>query len=146
MNRRDAITRVGLLVGGTVIGAEAFLTGCKKSPEQLAAASAEFSPDTIAFLDEVGETILPASPASPGAKEAKIGEFMKAIVTDCYEEKDQKVFVEIFSKLDQAAEKKFSKIFLDLTPVDRQSLLIAIDQEAKDYQKSKKADEPEHYF
>jgi len=81
-----------------------------------------------------------------GAKEAKIGEFMKAIVSDCYEENDQKVFVEIFTKLDQAAEKKFSKIFLDLAPGDRQSLLIAIDQEANDHQKSKKADEPEHYF
>jgi len=31
MNRRDALSRVALLVGGTVIGAEAFLNGCKKA-------------------------------------------------------------------------------------------------------------------
>src|SRR5882757_1064992 len=108
MNRRDAITRVGLLVGGTVIGAEAFLTGCRKSPEQQAAASAEFSPDTISILDEVGETILPASPSSPGAKEAKIGEFMKVIVTDCYEEKDQQIFRTGIPKINEAAQKKYS--------------------------------------
>src|SRR6267142_3564728 len=135
MNRRDAITRVGLLVGGSVIGAEAFLTGCKKSPEQLAAASAEFSPDTIAFLDEVGETILPASPASPGAKEARIGEFMKLIVTDCYEEKDQKIFHEGIPKLNESSQKKFSKDFMDLAAAEKHDLLVAVDTEMKDYNK-----------
>jgi hypothetical protein len=130
MNRRDAIARVGLLVGGTVIGADAFLTGCKRSPEQLTAASAEFSPDTIAFLDEVGETILPASASSPGAKEAKIGEFMKAIVTDCYEEKNQ----------------KYNKDFMELAAGEKHDLLVAIDGEMKDYSKNKKEGDPEHYF
>jgi hypothetical protein len=58
MNRRDAIARVGLLFGGTVIGANAFLAGCaKKSEESLA--WMDFSANTISFLDEVGETILP---------------------------------------------------------------------------------------
>ena len=145
MNRRDAIARVGLLVGGTVVGANVFLSGCARKSE-VAASGLTFTPDNISFLDEVGETILPTTTASPGAKEAKIGEFMKAIVSDCYEEKDQKVFFEVFNKLDQAAEKKFNKTFLDLASGDRQSLLIAIDQEANDYQKSKKSEEPEHYF
>jgi hypothetical protein len=145
MNRRDAIARVGLLVGGTVVGANVFLTGCARKSEE-AASGLTFTPDNISFLDEVGETILPATTSSPGAKETRIGEFMKAIVSDCYEEKDQKVFFEIFTKLDEASEKKFGKHFLSLAPADRQTLLIAIDQEAKDYQKSKKADEPEHYF
>jgi hypothetical protein len=145
MNRRDAIARVGLLVGGTVVGANVFLTGCARKSE-VAASGLTFTPENISFLDEVGETILPTTAASPGAKEAKIGEFMKVIVSDCYEEKDQKAFSEIFTSLDQAAEKKFSKTFLDLAPADRQALLIAIDQEAKEHHQSKKADEPEHYF
>jgi hypothetical protein len=132
-------------VGGTVVGANVFLTGCARKSE-VAASGSTFTPENISFLDEVGETILPTTASSPGAKEAKIGEFMKAIVSDCYEEKDQKIFFEIFTKLDQSAEKKFNKIFLDLAPADRQSLLMAIDQEAKDHQKSKKAEEPEHYF
>lgn len=145
MNRRDAIARVGLLVGGTVVGANVFLTGCARKSE-VAASGLTFTPDNISFLDEVGEVILPTTASSPGAKEAKIGEFMKSIVSDCYEEKDQKAFFEIFTKLDQSANTKFSKTFLDLSPADRQSLLIAIDEEAKSYKKSKKAEEPEHYF
>jgi hypothetical protein len=60
MNRRDAITRVGLIVGGTVIGAEAFLSGCAKRTEE-SVSWLNFSVDRIAFLDEVGETILPAT-------------------------------------------------------------------------------------
>jgi len=42
MNRRDAIARVGLLLGGTVVGADVFLSGCKKRTD-LAAVGLDFS-------------------------------------------------------------------------------------------------------
>ena len=29
INRREALSRVAIIMGGTVLGAEAFLTGCK---------------------------------------------------------------------------------------------------------------------
>src|ERR1700741_1336075 len=105
MNRRDAISRVGFILGGTVIGAEAFLAGCAKKTEE-AVSGLGFTTDTVALLDEVGETILPVTASSPGAKETMIGEFMKAIVSDCYEEKDQKVFMEGISKLNESSEKQ----------------------------------------
>src|SRR6478672_9362766 len=98
MNRRDALSRVALLLGGTIIGAEAFLSGCKNT-ETKATGVLDFSTDNIAFFDEVGETILPTTASSPGAKAAKIGDFMKTIVTDCYPEKDQKVFAGAVGKI-----------------------------------------------
>jgi hypothetical protein len=144
MNRRDAISRVGLLLGGTVVGANVFLTGCaRKSGEVM---TFEFSPEIIALLDEVGETILPVSPASPGAKETKIGEFMKTIVSDCYEEKDQNIFKEGITKLKDASQKKYSKDFMDLSAPEKHDLLVEIDKEMKEYSKSKKKEEPAHYF
>lgn len=146
MNRRDAIARVGLLVGGTVVGANAFLTGCTPKRSEEALGALDFSPKNISLLDEVGETILPTSAASPGAKEAKIGEFMKAIVTDCYEENDQKIFMEGIGKLNEAANAKFGDDFMDLDATQRHDLLVAIDKEAKDYQSNKKGEEPTHYF
>jgi hypothetical protein len=145
MNRRDAISRVGLILGGTVIGAEAFLAGCTKRPEETVSWM-NFSTDTVGLLDEVGETILPASAASPGAKEAKIGEFMKIIVSDCYDEKDQHTFIDGIGKLDEASQKKFSKNFMKLSENERHDLLVGIDQEAKDYSKNKKMEDPTHYF
>lgn len=142
MNRRDALSRVALILGGTIIGAEAFLSGCK-NPATSAAGS--FSAEDIAFLDEVGETILPAT-STPGAKEAKIGEFMKTIVTDCYEKKDQDVFAAGITKLKEASKKKYSKDFLELSAAEKHDLLVDIDKEAKEYNKTKKEGEPNHYF
>lgn len=58
MNRREAISSVTLLLGGTLLGAEAFLAGCKSPSADL---SLSFSADDISFLNEVAETILPAT-------------------------------------------------------------------------------------
>jgi hypothetical protein len=146
MNRRDAIARVGLLVGGTVIGANAFLTGCAPKRTEEGVAGLNFSTDTLGFLDELGETILPESDKSPGAKTAKIGDFMKAIVTDCYEEADQKIFMDGIAKLNKRAEEKFDNEFTKLSAEEKHDLLVDIDKEAKEYQKTKKKEDPTHYF
>lgn len=145
MNRRDAIARLGLLFGGTLVGAEAFLSGCARRPDE-AVAWMNFSPETLALLDEVGETILPTTASSAGARAAAIGEFMKVIVSDCYEEDDQKIFVEGIGKLNEAAASGFGGSFTDLSHQDRHQLLLQIDREANAYNQQKKADDPNHYF
>jgi len=141
MNRREAISSVALLLGGTILGAEAFLSGCKTKSEL----GVSFSPGDISFLDEVAETILPAT-GTPGAKAAKVGEFMTVMVRDCYEEKDQKVFMDGMKKLDEASKTKNGKSFMDSTPQQRHDLLVALDAEQKEYQKNRKEGEPTHYF
>ncbi len=145
MNRREAISSVALLLGGTLVGAEAFLSGCSTPDKKFGAAGLNFSPDDISFLDEVGETIIPAT-STPGAKEAKIGEFMKTIVSDCYEEKDQKIFLDGMQKLDDASKKKNGKSFLASDPQQRHDLLVDLDKEQKEYMSKKKPEDPSHYF
>ena len=146
MNRRDALTRVGLILGGTVVGAELFLSGCTSAPSTtVGGAGTNFTNDDIAFLDEVAETILPATD-SPGAKEAKVGMFMTVIVKDCYTEADQKVFLLGMQKLNDVCKQKNGKVFLDCTPDQRHDLLVALDKEQKDYMAAKKKDDPSHYF
>ena len=141
MNRREALSSVALLLGGTILGAEAFLSGCKTKTD----AGVSFTPDNIAFLDEVAETILPAT-STPGAKAAKVGDFMAVMIRDCYEEKDQKVFMDGIKQLDEASKKKSNKGFMEATPTERHDLLVALDAEAKEYQKNKKKDDANHYF
>lgn len=143
MNRREAISSVALLLGGTIIGSQAFLSGCKSKGTE---AGVSFTATDISFLDEVAETILPTTASSPGAKEAKVGQFMTVIVNDCYDEKDQKIFMEGIKKLDEASKTKHSKTFMESTPAQRHDLLVALDTEAKDYQKNKKKEDPTHYF
>jgi hypothetical protein len=145
MNRREALSSVALLLGGTIIGAEAFLSGCKTGENKLGASLA-LTPDDISFLDEVGETILPTTASSPGAKAAKIGDFMKTIVNDCYEDKDQKIFLDGMQKLDAASKAKNGKSFLESDEKQRHDLLVDLDKEQKDYGSKKKPEDPTHYF
>jgi len=145
MNRRDALSRVALLLGGTVIGGEFFLSGCTSSDKKIGQ-SVNFTADDIAYLDEVAETILPATD-TPGAKEAKVGTFMTVMVKDCYDEKNQKIFLEGMNKLNEASKKKFNgNGFMKITPEQRKELLTEIDKEQKEYAKNKKKEEEAHYF
>ena len=109
MERREAVKYISLLLGGTVVGANAFLTGCKSKTGSIH----EWSESDIAYLNEIGETILPKT-STPGAKEANVGQFMTVMVNDCYEESDQKVFREGMNKLNEAADKKFNNNFMKL--------------------------------
>jgi Gluconate 2-dehydrogenase subunit 3 len=129
MNRRDAIGRVALIMGGAVIGADFFISGCKSTSKQV---SDLFTEDHVAFLNEVADTILPTT-SSPGAKAANVGQFMAVMVRDCYTPGDQKIFLDGVTKLDDASQKKFSSKFLALNAQQRADLLIALDKEQKDY-------------
>ncbi len=144
MNRREAIERVALLVGGSVIGAEFFLSGCKTGTS-VSNVQDLFVPDNTAFLNEVGETILPTT-SSPGAKAANVGGFMAIMVRDCYTPADQKIFINGISKIDEASNKKFGKKFLDTDAKQRTELLTDLDKEQKAYSKTKKEKDPNHYF
>lgn len=136
---------VAMLTGGAVIGGQVFLaTGCN-SEDTAALGGAAFSPQDIAFLDEVGETILPKT-NTPGAKEAEVGKFMTVMVNDCYNEADQKIFHEGIKKLNDACKKAHSHGFMEATPEQRKELLTGLDKEAKDFQKSKKPEDSSHYF
>ncbi|MBC7510609.1 MAG: gluconate 2-dehydrogenase subunit 3 family protein [Ferruginibacter sp.] len=141
MERRELLKMIAALTGGAFIGGE-LLTSCKTGPM---VGGAIFSEADTAFLDEVAETILPAT-KTPGAKAAKVGQFMVVMVNDTYEDKDQKIFHEGIGKLEAASKKANGKSFLEATPEQRTTLLTALDKEAKDYQKAKKAEDPSHYF
>jgi len=144
MNRRAALNRVSMIMGGTIVGAEIFLYGCKPGTPPLS--DIEFTPENLAFLDEVGETILPETPSSPGAKAAKIGEFMKVMVTDCYKKDDQNAFLEGIVALNDLAKSKFDEGFIAVSEEDKKTFLESLDQEAKDYDKAREKDKPKHYF
>jgi len=96
-------------------------------------------------LEEVAETIFPKT-STPGAKDAKVGQFMTVMVNDCYEEKDQKAFHEGMKKLDDACNKMHGHSFMKASPEHRKELLVALDKERGEYQKTKTKEDPNHYF
>lgn len=141
MERRELIKMIAAITGGAFIGG-GLLTGCKSEPKLGGAA---FSNDDILFLDEVAETILPAT-KTPGAKAAKVGELMKVMVNDTYDEQEQQIFHKSIIILNEASKKSLGKSFMDATAAERTSLLTTIDGQAKAYQKTKNQTDPAHYF
>ena len=140
MNRREAVQHISLLIGGSILGANAFLSGCNT-----ASGKVDFSKEDIDFLNEVGETILPTT-KTPGAKAANVGEHMKVMVNDCYEENDQRIFHDGMKDLKSRAKKEFDNDFMDLKPEQRLALLTKLDNETKELMKTWKAPEPKPYF
>lgn len=132
MNRRDLLKQIAILTGGTVIGAEVFLSGCGTGPKT----NAGFTADMIALLDEVSETIIPAT-STPGAKAAQVGEFMKLWVTDCYTQKQQDAFMKGISSLEEACKKMHNKSFMECDAKQRHDFLVSLEKEAKEFNTKK---------
>ena len=146
IDRREAIKRVSMLLGGVaLVGGSAIWTGCRNDRTPSASTGGAFTPDDVALLDEVADTILPET-KTPGAKAAKVGAFMAVMVTDCYDEHDQQIFRAGMKQLDDASQKANGKSFMASTPKERLTLLEALDREQKAYMDKKKPTEPSHYF
>ena len=141
MDRREAVQYISLLLGGTLVGGNAFLTGCKSDTGK----QMSFSADDFIYLDEISNTILPDT-STPGARAAKVGQFMTVMINDCYEEKDQKIFHDGMDKINDLSKKTFDNSFMKINDQQRHELLVKLDMEQKEYMKNKKKEESSHYF
>src|ERR1700722_11570242 len=131
IDRREAIRRVSALLGGVAfVGGNSLLAAVENASGTVQPAPGKFSARDVAYLDEIAETILPAT-KTPGAKAAKTGAFMALMVTDCYSPAEQKVFREGMRKVDDAARKANARSFMAATPLQRTAVLTTLDREQK---------------
>ncbi|GAB3648287.1 gluconate 2-dehydrogenase subunit 3 family protein [Echinicola sediminis] len=128
MNRRDALKSVVLMMGGTMVGANVILTGCapEKQIEGL-----DFSPEEIAFLDEIGDTIIPTTD-TPGAKATGIGAFMAMMVKDTYHEEQQNEFIDGLNALKKGFKEEVGKDFMKASQEQRTDYLNKLNATAKE--------------
>jgi len=131
MNRRELLKMIAVATGSAMIGGEFLLSGCKANNDS---APVAFTEENIAFLDEVAETIIPQT-NTVGAKAAGVGRFMTVMVNDCYTKENQDIFHDGLNKLDDQCNKMHKVGFMKATPEQRKQLLIAVDNETKDYVK-----------
>lgn len=137
MDRRALLKLISVLTGASVVGAEFWLSGCKAAP-----ADAGFTPGNIALLDEIGETIIPAT-STPGAKGAQVGTFMKIMVNDCYRQNEQEAFINGIAEIEKICKKTYNKSFIDCSGPQRHDLLVSLEKEAKAFnEKRNLADKP----
>ena len=124
MNRRELLKLIAATTGTAMIGSSALLTGCATP------ASLVFSTEDIALLDEIAETILPRT-ETPGAKDAKVGQFMVVYVNDCYTAEEQAIFHNGLVALEEHSYKTYGRRFMALQPAERETFINQLDQYAK---------------
>ncbi|HEY2465321.1 MAG TPA: gluconate 2-dehydrogenase subunit 3 family protein [Steroidobacteraceae bacterium] len=131
INRREAIRRVSAMLGGVAFaGGTGLLAAAEKAVSAVERPPGRFSAQDVAYLDEIAETILPAT-KTPGAKAANTGAFMALMVTDCYSPAEQKVFLDGMRKVDEAMRKANNVSFMAATPQQRLAVLTILDHEQK---------------
>jgi hypothetical protein len=105
LNRRDALQRVSLMLGGAISipTIAAILDGCKSTTD---AANANFalSADYKTLLSELAEVIIPKT-NTPGAKEAGVGPFIEKMLKDCYSSIQQEHFQKGLAEVETQAKK-----------------------------------------
>jgi len=150
MTRREAVIKMAVLMGASVVG-----------PRLLArtfgtAAPLEFADADIALLDEIGETIIPATTV-PGAKAANIGAFIAMMVADCYTPPAQAEIKAGLARFPADYRARYGEDFLTGRPVNRTQFLNTLDVEQRKHtsevrrkiegNRAAEADEiPPHYF
>lgn len=143
MNRRDAINRVAWILGGTVVGAELFLSGCTNSSAHHE--DEFFTHHRLALLNEIGETILPTT-STPGAKAANVAAFMAAMVLDCYKPEEQKAFKQGLEAFEEECHRIYGGSFVGLSLEERTTFLKRLEKEAQEYNEDKPNYGTWHYF
>ncbi len=141
MNRRELLKFIAAATGCAFIGTGRVLAAT------ISGSDMKFSAGDIAFFDEVAETILPKT-KTPGAKEAKVGEFIAVYSSACYEPAQLQVLTEGIALLNAHMQKKFGTDFLRAGVKHQQTALIEIDRQAKEVAASSKDNPnlPPHYF
>jgi hypothetical protein len=138
-----------LLGGVALVGGDRLLAAVADAHAQSAAADAAigaFSAADVSLLDDIADTILPAT-TTPGARAARTGAFMAVMVNDVYSLRDQEIFTNGLRELDAACRTAHGVPFAQATAAARLSLLEALDREQKAHTEARAgASLPRHYF
>lgn len=122
--RREALTLMATLCGGAIFGANRLLAGVVN-----AVANDSLSSSDRTLLNEIAETIIPATPDSGGAKAADVATFMAEIVRDFYTDEERSTFAAGIPHLQSLSRKKFSgREFEALTADERHALLLTLEK------------------
>ena len=144
MDRREALSMVSLILGGTIVGACNFLSGCKESEKKQVIGL--LNKQELKLIEDLAETILPKTSSSPGAKEVEIGKFINTIVSDCYDEVEQNAFITGIKKLDEISILNYDEKFMRLNPVNKTALLLLLESESEIHNQNIIKGEPPHYY
>jgi hypothetical protein len=91
-----------------------------------------------ATVTVIAEMIIPATD-TPGAKSAKVNEFIDLLMSDWYEPAESARFLDGLADVDQRTQSLFSKDFVDCSASQQEQILHALDGEAMSFAKRQTA-------
>jgi hypothetical protein len=128
MQRRELFKMLGAGAVLPVLGPELFgVLRAAQSPSAYALRT--LNPHQNATVIQMTDLIIPATD-TPGAKAAKVNEFIDVILTEWAEEDDKKHFLDGLADVDKQSNELFGKEFIDASPVQQTALLRAMDDVA----------------
>ena len=130
MDRREALALTSTFLGVTLVGSQVFLGACSAPQKE----SPLLTGQDILLLNVLCDGILPDSESSPGAGKAEVGRFVKAIVSDCYSQEEETLFVEGLRGLERELEAAYGMPFTNLEASERLTVLTRYDAEARDFE------------
>lgn len=122
MRRRIAIKHLGLMLGGAAVAPRFLIAGEVQTLSSEALKWGEKEPLVAALVD----TIIPRT-AIPGAKDLGVQHFVLKMVEDCYQDEDQRQFVQGLEQLERLANSRFGKDFPSCQRKEQHSLVHEIE-------------------
>jgi len=130
MSRREAVRTTATVLGGVLLTSSGFLVACTRERAKAPGAGV-LSADDQSLIEEIADTLLPTTAASPGAKAAGAGAAINVLLTDCWEPDRQQRVVEGLKQFRRTCQETTSAAFATLPPARREALLREIDTEAQ---------------
>ena len=138
MDRREVLKLLGSAAAISALPLEA-LTVIQQASAQVAqtAGLRTLDPHQNATVTTIAELIIPATD-TPGAKGAKVNEFIDLLLTEWYEPAETKEFLAGIRDVDAQSKAKFSAAFVDCSPAQQAELLKQLDAAAMEFSASQK--------
>jgi hypothetical protein len=136
MKRRDALKLLAATAALPLLSGEAFSL-FRAIHQDLPATPVlkTLNPHQNATITNIAELIIPQTD-TPGAKAARVNEFIDLILTEWYDDQERANFLTGLTDVDTNSQKLFGKDFISATPEQQTQMLIELDNEVVRSQKS----------
>ena len=133
MQRRDVLKLLASAAAISALPQEAFALLAQASAQAAdSGLRRTLSPHQDATVIAITEMIIPRTD-TPGAKDAKVNEFIDLLLTEWYEPAETKQFLDGLERVDAQSRKLFSANFVDCQPDQQIQLLKQLDATAMDF-------------
>lgn len=138
MDRRDVLRLLASTAALSALPLEAMTVIQHASAKVARSAGVRtLNPHQNATVTTIAELIIPATD-TPGAKAAKVNEFIDLLLTEWFEPSEKQEFLTGLDDVDARSKQKFSAVFIACKPAQQTELLKELDAAAMEFSAAQK--------